>query len=85
MDGEREALTGEDEEQEDHNEGVSKVEEGAGEILNIQLGHIIVNAVEEKVDRCETTGQEGSPPPVVVLQEEGHHHGAVSTMHSSWT
>lgn len=45
----------EQEEQEDHDEGVAEVEEGAGDTLDLQLRHVVVDAVEEEVDRREAT------------------------------
>ena len=62
-------LTCEEEEEEDHDDGVSKVEERAGKANNLRLGVVVVDAVEEEVDGCEAWCEERPPPPVVVLQQ----------------
>lgn len=28
-----------------------------------------MHSVDEQIDRCEATGQEGAPPPVVILNK----------------
>lgn len=57
----------EQEEQEDDDSGVSKVEEGRCETFHLQLGEEVVYAVDEEVDGSEATREERSPPPVVVF------------------
>ena len=49
------------------NQCVSKVEEGADNAGDLELRHVIENAVHEVVDGGESTRQERSPPPVIVL------------------
>ena len=51
-------VTSEKEEQEAHDECVSKVEERADESFNLKLGHIEVDAVDENVYGCESTFHE---------------------------
>ena len=63
-------LTGKEEEEEDHDGGVSKVEECGCGPLDLQLGHEVVYAVDEQVEGGEAGCQEGPPPPVVVLGAE---------------
>lgn len=60
-------LTCEEEEHEDHDHGVTKVEDGAGHSDDLQLWEEVMHSVDEQVDCCEAAGQEGTPPPVVVL------------------
>ena len=59
--------TGQQEEQEHHNQSVAEVEEGRGRILNLQLRGKIVTAVHEQIDGGEAGSEERSPPPMVVL------------------
>ena len=51
-------VTSEKEEQEAHDECVSKVEERADESFNLELGRIEVDAVDEEVDGRESTRHE---------------------------
>ena len=60
-------ITCEHEESENHDEGVSEVEERADEALDVELADVVVHAVEEEVDGSEAARHEGAPPPVVVL------------------
>ena len=60
-------LTCEQEESEDHDEGVAEVEQRADEALDVQLADVVVYTVDEEIDGREATGQEGAPPPVIVL------------------
>jgi len=60
-------MTGEKEEEKTHNEGVSEVEERAGESLNLEFGGVEMDAVDEEIDGCEAGRHERSPPPVIVL------------------
>ena len=62
-----EKSTSQQEEEEGHDRRVSKVEECADKARDLELRHVIVNAVHEVVDGGESTRQKGSPPPVVVL------------------
>lgn len=61
-------LTCEKEKDEDHNHRVAKVEDGAGSSNDLQLREEVVHAVDEQVDCCKATGQEGTPPPVIILE-----------------
>lgn len=60
-------LTCEKEKDEDHNHRVAEVENGARSSNDLQLREEVMHAVDEQVDRCEATGQEGTPPPVIIL------------------
>lgn len=60
----------EEEKADDHDAGVSKVEEGGGGPLDVQLRHEVVHAVDGQVERSETGRQEAAPPPVIVLGTE---------------
>ena len=62
--------TCEKEEAENHDAGVSEVEEGGGSSLDVQLGEEVVHAVHGQVESGEPAGQEAPPPPVVVLQNQ---------------
>lgn len=64
-------LTCEEEEQEHHDDGVAKVEERRHEARDVQLGHKVVNAVYEQVERGEPRSEVTAPPPVVVLDMAG--------------
>lgn len=59
--------TGQQEEQEHHDQRVAKVQEGRGGVLDLQLGGEVVATVDEQIDRRKAGCQERSPPPVVVL------------------
>ena len=61
-------VTGEQEEEENHDGRVSEVEEGRGRSFDLQLGDEVVDAVDEQVERGEAARQVASPPPVVVLK-----------------
>ena len=58
----------EKEECEDHDGGVSEVEEGRCRPFNVQLGNEVVQTVDEQIESRETGGEETAPPPMVVLQ-----------------
>ena len=60
-------FTCEEEKADDHDAGVSKVEEGGGGPLYVQLRHEVVHAVDGQVERREPGRQEATPPPVIVL------------------
>lgn len=60
-------LTCEKEKDEDHNHRVAEVEDGASSSNDLQLREEVMHAVDKQVDRCEATGQEGTPPPVIIL------------------
>jgi len=68
--GEEADTSCEQEEAEDHDAGVAKVEEGGGRPLNVQLGQEIVHTVAGQVEGREAAGQEAAPPPVVVLSTQ---------------
>lgn len=63
-------LTCEEEEDEDHNQSVSKVEYGTGCSNYLQLWEEVVYSIDEQIDCGETASQEGTPPPVVVLDTD---------------
>jgi len=75
-------ITSEKEEEEAHDESVSKVEERADKSFNLELGGIEVDAVDEEVDGCESTSHERPPPPVIVLTAS--HHTSTFTL-VSWS
>lgn len=50
------SLTCEEEEDEDHNHGVSKVEDGAGSSDYLQLREEVMHSVDKQIDCCETAG-----------------------------
>lgn len=60
-------LTCEEKEHENHDHGVSKVEDSAGHSDYLQLWEEVMHRINEQVDCCESAGQEGTPPPVVIL------------------
>lgn len=60
-------LTCEKEKDKDHNHRVAEVQDGASGSNNLQLGEEVMYAIDKQVDRCEATGQEGTPPPVIIL------------------
>ncbi len=60
-------LTCEQEEGENHDGGVTEVQEGRCGSLDLELGDEVVDAVDEKVERGEAACQVAAPPPVVVL------------------
>lgn len=66
----RQNLTCEKEEDEDHNQSVSKVEDGAGSSDDLQLWEEVMDSIDKQIHCCEATGQEGTPPPVVVLAKD---------------
>jgi len=59
-----------EEEADDHDAGVSEVEEGGSRPLDVQLGDKVVNAVDRQVKRRESWGQETAPPPMIILGTE---------------
>ncbi len=61
-------LTRQQEEEENHDGRVTKVEECGRRPFNLQLGYEVVDAVDEQVECGEPTGQETAPPPVIVLK-----------------
>ena len=65
--GREREVTSEEEEEEAHDESVSKVEERADKSFNLKLGGIEVDTVDEEIDGCESTRHERPPPPVIVL------------------
>jgi hypothetical protein len=62
--------SGKDEEEKGDHEGISKVEEGVDKAGELELRHVVVDAVEENVHGAEAARQERSPPPVVILRIE---------------
>lgn len=60
----------EEEEQEDHYEGVAEVEEGGGGVVYVEFGDEVMAAVDEEVAGRGSRAEEPSPPPVVVLGAE---------------
>lgn len=67
-------LTCEEEEDQDHNQSVAKVEDGAGRSNDLQLREEVMHSVDEEIDSGEAAGQEGTPPPVVILETYYHRH-----------
>lgn len=65
--GEEANGTCKEEEDEDHNHCVTKVEDSTGRSNNLQLRKEVMHSINKQIDRCEAAGQEGTPPPVVVL------------------
>ena len=63
------SFTGEEEEEETHDERVSKVEERAGESCNLELSDVEVDTIDEEVDSGESTRHQRPPPPVIVLTD----------------
>lgn len=59
--------TSEQEEDESHDQGIAKVEDGAGQSGDLQLGEEVMNGVDEEIKSSEAACQEGTPLPVVVL------------------
>lgn len=59
--------TSEEEKNESHDHGVSKVQDGAGQSSDLQLREEVMNGVDQEVDSSEAAGQEGTPLPVIVL------------------
>lgn len=59
--------SGQQEEEENHDQRVAKVQEGAGGIVDLQLRRKVVTTVDKEINCGETARQETSPPPVVVL------------------
>ena len=68
----RKKLTCEQEEGENHDGGVTEVQEGRCGSLDLQLGDEVVDAVDEEVERGEPARQVTAPPPVVVLGVKKH-------------
>ncbi len=60
-------LTCEQEEGENHDGGVTEVQERRCGSLDLELGDEVVDAVDEKVERGKAACQVAAPPPVVVL------------------
>ena len=50
--------TSEEVKEDDHDDGVAEVEEGAGEVGQLQLRHVVLDAVGEEEDGREATGEE---------------------------
>lgn len=59
--------TSEQEEDESHDQGIAKVEDGAGQSGDLQLREEVMNGVDEEIKSSEAACQEGTPLPVVVL------------------
>lgn len=59
--------TSKQEKDESHDHGVSKVQDGAGQPRDLQLGEEVMNSIDQEVDGGKAAGQEGTPLPVVVL------------------
>ena len=55
------------EEGEDHDGRVAKVQECGCGSLDLKLGHEVVDAVNGQIESREPGGQEAAPPPVVIL------------------
>lgn len=73
-------LTCQEEEEKNHDESVSEVEESRRCIFYVQFGDEVVDAVEKEVDGRETTGQETSPPPVIVLTTTKTSYESINTI-----
>ena len=64
--GEEADRTGQQEEQENHDEGVAEVEDHRRE-AGQRFGHEVVHAADEQVERGEAGREERSPPPIIIL------------------
>lgn len=62
--------TCEDEEEEDHDEGVPKVQHSGHNTMYAQLAEEVVDAVDEQVESCAARCEEAAPPPVVILSTQ---------------
>ena len=62
-------LTGEKEEEDEHDGGVAEVEDHGGHAFHLQLGEVEVDRVDEEVERRAARRQVAPPPPPVVLFE----------------
>lgn len=60
-------CTSEQEEDESHDHGVSKVQDGASQSSDLQLGEEVMNGIDKEIDSSEAAGQEGAPLPMIVL------------------
>ena len=56
-----------DEEEENNDSSVAKIEQCVHKATHLQFGEEEMHAVKEEVDGSETRCQERSPPPVVIL------------------
>lgn len=63
-------ATCEEEEEEDHDEGVTEIQHGGDNTVYAQLAEEVMNAVDEQIECCAAWGEEAAPPPVVVLKGE---------------
>lgn len=59
--------TSEQEEDESHDHGVSKVQDGASQSSDLQLGEEVMNGIDQEIHSSEAAGQEGTPLPMIVL------------------
>lgn len=61
-----------------HDDGISEIQQRGHELINVQLGIEIENAVGEHVQGGSTRDNEAPPPPMIVLraQLEIHHDNA---------
>jgi len=75
----------EDKEAEGKNPHVSKVQQGANELRNLEFGVEIENGVGKHVYCRRTSCKEGAPPPVVILRtklEVAHHNANFGACHT---
>ena len=72
-------MTGEKEEEEAHDNRVSKVEDQADKSFKLELRGAVVNTVDEDIGGGESTCHERMPPPVIVLTAVTAHRP--STLH----
>ena len=62
--------TSHNEEKENHDEGVAKVEKVGESSSDGGLVDKVVDGEEKQVESCGARGEEGSPPPAIVLGAE---------------
>lgn len=61
-------LTSKEEENQDHDKCVAKVQKGRGCSSDCQFSDKEMNRVQEEIHCSTTTSQEWTPPPVIILQ-----------------
>ena len=62
-------LTGENKDEDEHDGGVTEIEDGRSETLHLEFGEIEVYWIYEEVDGSAAGRQVASPPPPVILQQ----------------
>ena len=60
--------TSQEKEEKRHNGRITEIDECADKSRYLEFRHVIVDAVGEIINCCETARQERPPPPVIILE-----------------